>query len=199
MTATILAQAKGLIAELRDQAKAAFANASKVEQQAAEPAARLTEMAERKAALLQQLDALDAEMGLVREEYEALRAEHVHHTTVATQTARAADYYEQTTLPAVQQILAAPTPPIEQPPAGPVPPPRDETALVPTPDDLPFNVVDSSGADWLTGGNPIVTQTDVTPAVEAGPRHASRRTGALRVLGLTKHTPDEQDGARTDG
>jgi len=197
MTASIIAQAKSLIAELRDQARAALTTAAQIEEKAAAPAQRLTEMGEQRAALLRQLDALDAEMVPVRQEYEALRAEHVHHTTVAEQTARAADYYETTTLPDVERILAAPPAPIEQPPAGPPPPPRDETEHVPAPDNLPFNVVDSAGADWLKAGSPLVTAHDVPAPDVDGPRHAKAKprmdvSGAFKAITdrLTHPTDD---------
>lgn len=198
MTASIIAQAKSLIRELRDQAKAALTTAAQIEEKAAAPAQRLTEMGERRAALLHQLDTLDAEMVPVRQEYEALRAEHVHYTVVAEQNARAADYYEGTTLPAVQQILAAPPAPSEQPPAGDPPPPRDETEHVPAPDNLPFNVVDSTNADWLKAGSPLVTAHDVPAPDTDGPRHAKPKpkhdlgTGAFKaIVGRLAHPGDD--------
>ncbi|GGV33951.1 hypothetical protein GCM10010182_67220 [Actinomadura cremea] len=189
MTATILAHVKTLVAELRDQARAAFTTAAGLEQKAAEPAARLTEMAEQEADLMRRLEALRTEMVPVRQAYEALRAEHVHHTVIAEQAARTADYYEATTIPDVERILAAPSAPIEQAPAGPPPPPRDETEHVPTPDDgPPFNLpgVEADGANWLTGGHPLVTATDVAAPAVDGPRHAKPKakvgTGAFKAI-----------------
>lgn len=195
MTATILAHVKTLVGELRDQARAAFSTAAQLEQDAAAPAQRLGDMAAEEADLMRRLDALRADMLAVRETYDALKAEHVHHTLIAEQAARTADYYERTTIPDVERILAAPPAPVEQPPAGPPPPPRDETAHVPAPDDgLPFNVV--TGRDWLTAGHPLVTAHDI-PAPDAdGPRHAKskkgdRSTGPFRaIVGLLAHPTD---------
>ncbi|MFD0902377.1 hypothetical protein [Actinomadura sediminis] len=186
MTAAILAHVKTLVGELRDQARAAFSTAAGIEQKAVEPARRLSDMTveetdlmeqehnltERLAAVRRRLETLRPEMLAVRQEYDALKAEHAHHAQIGEKAARTADYYERTTIPDVERILAAPPAPVEQPPAGPPPPPRDETALVPVPNDDMFNVIDSTGADWLKAGHPLVTATDVAAPEVDGPRHA---------------------------
>lgn len=197
LLARVLDQARSTLAELRDQAGAAARTATEIAEKMREPGDRLAAMAAEEADLARRLEALRGDMVAVRQSWDELNAERLHYVGAAEAHAAMADHYERTTIPEAERLLAAPPAPIEQAPAGPVPPPRDETALVPAPDDLPFNVVDSSGAEWLTGGNPIVTATDVAEHVP-GPRHAARRTGALAVIGLVKRTPPTDDTPQED-
>lgn len=204
MIADVLTQAKEHLGHLRDRAKAAFATAADAEQRMTGPVTALQQMDAEERALVAQLEELRGRMVDTRREYDAIRAERQHYLVLGERTAAAADVYEQRALPEMERILAAPPEPVEQPPAGPVPPPRDETALVPAPaDDLPFNVVDSCGADWLTSGSPLTTRADVAVPESGEPRHAKPKpkpdtsTGAFRAIvgrafGGTDTTPDEQ-------